>query len=109
MKPFSPRETDEIENIANKEFFRLTEFAISDLLIEIKPRYFFTSSEEDGAASYVATLSLKKSEQALEFNPMPFTVKTTSRDIAFHIAHQVWTKYDKDMKSQLWKNFDPKG
>ena len=35
MKPFSPRETDEIENIANKEFFRLTEFAISDLLIEI--------------------------------------------------------------------------
>jgi len=109
MDPYSDAEVAEIEEILNKRFLPLSEFEARNVQIEIEPKYFFNSSKGDPAEAYLVTLFLTKNGEPLDFNPMPFSNKTSTKDVAFHIAHDIWGKFDKSFESPIWKNFDPRG
>lgn len=109
MQPFTLDELMEIERITNEDFLKGSKFSVSGLSIEIVPNYFLESSNAGDTSAYLVKLSLSSDDQTLDFAPMPFTVRTSNQDIAFHIAHQIWSRFDSNVNSPIWKNFDPKG
>ncbi len=111
MQPFTKEEIEEIERCTNSEFLQNTSFSIRDLRIPIKRDYFFRINDAPaGEDAYAPTMYLSGAGPEFElFESQVFTVKRPAKEIAFHIAHDIWRLHDKTFNSPLWKNFEPKG
>lgn len=109
MPPYLNHEVTKIKEIINSKYFAGTFFACVDLKINKNNKAFFEkNTDSDFSFGYEVDCEITQDGKKQDVFVSPINRKIDETMVAHHIAHEVWSRFDKTTNSQLWKNFGHK-